>query len=149
MLKWLRPERKEVPAATLGSLQIVRPWARSSLLLQDTAGGFMTVINEGETDRLASATCAASSSVEIHAIRVKGARLQMQQMEGGLLIPPAYPQILKPRGYHLLICGLAAPLAAGAKLPITLVFEKTGSLTVDFAVQAPGAVGQAALHQPA
>jgi copper(I)-binding protein len=41
--------------------------------------------------------------------------------------------------------GLASPLAVGGKLPISLVFEKAGSVTVDFAVEAPGAVGQASL----
>jgi copper(I)-binding protein len=146
LLKWLRrSEQKEVPAASLGPLQIVKPWARSSSQYPDLAGAFMTVANEGDTDRLVSASCPVASSIEIHAIRVKGPRLEMRQVEGGLVIPPANRQVLKPRGYHLLMTGLAAPLAAGTSLPVTLVFEKAGSVTVDFPVEAPGAVGQAAL----
>lgn len=146
MLKWLRrSEPKEVPAASLGPLQIVKPWARSSSSHPDIAGGYMTVVNDGETDRLVSASCPAAGSLEIHAIRVKGPVLEMRKQDGGLVIPPANQQILKPRGYHLLMSGLASPLAVGSKLPITLVFEKAGSVTVDFAVEAPGAVGQASL----
>ncbi|MDO8972442.1 copper chaperone PCu(A)C [Reyranella sp.] len=146
MLKWLRrSEPKEVPAASLGPLQIVKPWARSSSSHPDIAGGYMTVVNDGETDRLVSASCPVAGSLEIHAIRVKGPVLEMRKQDGGLVIPPANQQILKPRGYHLLMSGLAAPLAVGSKLPITLVFEKAGSVTVDFAVEAPGAVGQASL----
>lgn len=146
MLKWLRrSEPKEVPAASLGPLQIVKPWARSCSSHADIAGGYMTVVNDGETDRLVSAGCPAAGSVEIHAIRVKGPVLEMRKQDGGLVIPPANQQILKPRGYHLLMSGLASPLAAGSKLPITLVFERAGSVTVDFAVEAPGAVGQATL----
>jgi copper(I)-binding protein len=146
LLKWLRrSEPKEVPAASLGPLQIVKPWARSSSSHADIAGGYMTVVNDGETDRLVSASCPAAGSLEIHAIRVKGPVLEMRKQDGGLVIPPANQQILKPRGYHLLMSGLAAPLAVGSKLPITLVFEKAGSVTVDFAVEAPGAVGQATL----
>lgn len=146
MLKWLRrSEPKEVPAASLGPLQIVKPWARSSSSHADVAGGYMTVVNDGETDRLVSASCPAAGSLEIHAIRVKGPVLEMRKQDGGLVIPPANQQILKPRGYHLLMSGLASPLAVGSKLPITLVFEKAGSVTVDFAVEAPGAVGQASL----
>jgi copper(I)-binding protein len=123
LLKWLRrSEPKEVPAASLGPLQIVKPWARSSSSHPDIAG-----------------------VVEIQAIRVKGPVLEMRKMDNGLVIPPANQQILKPRGYHLLMSGLASPLAVGGKLPITLVFEKAGSVTVDFAVDAPGAVGQASL----
>lgn len=146
MLKWLRrSEPKEVPAASLGPLQIVKPWARSSSSHPDIAGGYMTVANDGDTDRLVSASCPAAGSVEIHAIRVKGPLLEMRKMDAGLVIPPANQQILKPRGYHLLMSGLASPLAVGGKLPITLVFERAGSVTVDFAVEAPGAVGQASL----
>ena len=146
MLKWLRrSEPKEVPAASLGPLQIVKPWARTSSSHPDIAGAYMTVVNDGETDRLLSASCPAASVVEIQAIRVKGPVLEMRKMDDGLVIPPANQQILKPRGYHLLMSGIASPLAVGGKLPITLVFEKAGSVTVDFAVEAPGAVGQASL----
>ena len=146
MLKWLRrSEPKEVPAASLGPLQIVKPWARSSSSHPDIAGGYLTVVNDGETDRLVSASCPAAGSVEIHAIRVKGPVLEMRKQDAGLVIPPANQQILKPRGYHLLLGGLASPLAVGSKLPITLVFERAGSVTVDFAVEMPGAVGQASL----
>jgi copper(I)-binding protein len=146
LLKWLRrSEPKEVPAASLGPLQIVKPWARPSSSHPDIAGGFMTVVNDGETDRLVSASCPAAEVVEIHAIRVKGPVLEMRKLEGGLVIPPSNRQILKPRGYHLVLSGLASPLAAGGTLPISLVFEKAGSVTVDFSVEAPGAVGQATL----
>jgi copper(I)-binding protein len=146
LLKWLRrSEPKEVPAASLGPLQIVKPWARSSSSQPDIAGGYMTVDNEGETDRLVSATSPAAGSIEIHAIRVKGPVLEMRKLESGLVIPPANQQILKPRGYHLFMTGLTSPLSVGGKLPVTLVFEKAGSVTVDFAAEAPGPVGHATL----
>lgn len=107
----------------------------------------MTVVNEGETDRLLSATSPAAGSIEIHAIRVKGPVLEMRKLDSGLVIPPANQQILKPRGYHLLMSGLASPLSVGSKLPITLVFEKAGRVTVDFAVEAPDTVGHATLSE--
>jgi len=146
LLKWLRrSEPKEVPAATLGPLQIVNPWARSSSSEPDVAGGYMTVVNDGQSERLVSASSPDAGSVEIHAIRVKGPVLEMRQLADGLVIPPANQQILKPRGYHLLMRGLASPLTAGSKVSVTLDFEKAGSVTVDFAVEAPGLVGYATL----
>lgn len=135
-----------MPAATLGSLQIVKPWARSSSSEPDVAGAYMTVVNEGESERLVSASSPVAGSVEIHAIRVKGPVLEMRQLADGLVIPPANQQILKPRGYHLLMRDLASPLSAGSKVPVTLVFEKAGSVTVDFAVEQPGAVGHVTLR---
>jgi copper(I)-binding protein len=148
LLKWLRrSEPKEVPAASLGPLQIVKPWACSSSSEPGVAGAFMTVVNDGETDRLVSASCPAAGSVEIHAIRVKGPLLEMRKLDTGLVIPPSNRQVLKPRGYHILLSSLASPLSIGSTLPVTLVFEKAGSVTVACEVHAPGAVGAQALSE--
>ena len=48
---------------------------------------------------------------------------------------------LKPGGYHIMFMELKAPLAKDAKVPVTLVFEKAGSIDVDFKVDAMGAAG--------
>jgi copper(I)-binding protein len=53
---------------------------------------------------------------------------------------------LKPRGYHLQMKGLKAPLVAGAKVPVVLTFEKAGTRTIEMDVQAPGLVGEDALN---
>ena len=50
-------------------------------------------------------------------------------------------EALKPRGYHLLLQGLTAPLNTGSRLPATLVFEKAGTIDIEFLVEAPGPVG--------
>ena len=54
---------------------------------------------------------------------------------------------LKPRGYHLLLLGVKAPLAKGSTLPVTLTFEKAGAVTVEFAVEEPGLIGEAILNE--
>ena len=45
---------------------------------------------------------------------------------------------LKPRGYHLLLLGVTAPMSKGAILPITLAFEKAGAIAIDFVVEEAG-----------
>ena len=52
---------------------------------------------------------------------------------------------LQPRGYHLLLIDLRAPLVQGARLAVTLVFEKAGSIDVECLVEAPGPVGNEVL----
>ena len=51
----------------------------------------------------------------------------MRPMANGLAIPAGHTTILKPRGYHLLLLGVKAPLVKGSTLPVTLTFEKAGS----------------------
>lgn len=148
MLAWLRREQKESPAATLGALQIVRPWARASATMPWTAGAYVTLVNDGPADRLLYATSDVAGWTEIHGIKVVGANLQMRCLEGSLAVPAKNTIVLKPRGYHLLMTGLAEPLVVGASFPLTLAFETGGQISVDFKVEAPGPVGQSALVEP-
>ena len=145
MLNWLRRDRKETPAATLGPLHIVSPWARSSATSPWTGGGYMTIVNDGPADRLRSAYSEAAGWIDIHGIRVVGPGLEMHGLDGPLAIPTG-TTLLRPRGYHLLMRGLVAPLVAGTRLPLTLHFENAGDVDVDLQVQAPGIVGSQALR---
>ncbi len=129
------------------TLEISRPWARSAPTAKDmtaknVGGGFFTIENKGdEPDRLVAASTPAAEQVEIHAIRVVGPDIKMRSLDGGLLVPPRTTITLKPRGYHLLMKGLKAPLVAGARVPVVLTFEKAGTRAIEMIVQAPGLVG--------
>ena len=142
MLKWLRRAPKAAPAATRGSIEIHRPWARRSLETPERAGGFFVLTNAGpEPDRLVGATSPAAEKIEIHAIKVMGGDIGMRPRDDGLGLPAGVTLTLQPRGYHLLLIDLPAPLTQGARLSVTLVFEKAGSIDVEFLVEAPGPVG--------
>ena len=96
------------------SIDISRPWARTSPTEAGFAGGFFTITNKGrEADRLVAADSPAAAKIEIHAIKVVGGGITMRQLEKGLGLPPDTAITLKPRGYHLWI-ELKAPLAKGA-----------------------------------
>ena len=49
--------------------------------------------------------------------------------------------VLEPGGYHIMLMGLAHALEEGSSFPLTLTFEKAGSLEIDVPVQGPGAMG--------
>ena len=54
---------------------------------------------------------------------------------------------LKPGGLHLMFVGLKAPLKAGDKFPLTLTFEKAGTVEVVVNVEAAApAAGAASGH---
>ena len=127
----------------LGSLEITTPWTRATAPTARTGGGFMTITNKGTTaDRLVSARSTVSEKVEIHEMQMDGSVMRMRELAKGLDIPPGATVMLKPGSYHIMFMELKAPLAKDAKVPVTLVFEKAGSIDVQLNVQAMGAMPQ-------
>ena len=127
------------------SIDISRPWARTSPTIAGFAGGYFTVTNKAhEADRLVGAESPVATKIEIHGIKVVGSGITMKQLEKGLGLPPDTAITLKPRGYHLWI-ELKAPLAQGQKVPVTLRFEKADARSIELVVEAPGAIGNDAM----
>ena len=129
------------------TLEISRPWACAATTAERTGGGFFTVVNSGEADRLVAASAEVAERIEIHAIKVVGPGIRMRPVEKGLSFPADTTITLKPRGYHLLMTGLKAPLVLGTKVPVTLTFEKAGVRRVELVVEAPALVGEAVLDE--
>lgn len=129
------------------TLEISRPWARAATTAEGVGGGFFTLANTGEADRLVAAATEAAEKVEIHQIKVVGPDIKMRPVEKGLSCPAGTTITLKPRGYHLLMTGLKAPLVVGKKIPVTLTFEKAGTRAIELVVEAPGLVGEAVLDE--
>ena len=150
MLNLFRRGAKEAPPIVRGALGISRPWARSSSHPRpnNIAGAFLSITNKGpDDDRLVAASSPMADHVEIHGIKVVNADIEMRPMANGLAIRAGLTTVLKPRGYHLLLKGMKAPLLQGSALPLALTFEKAGVITVDFAVEEPGLIGEAILNE--
>ena len=124
----------------VGALEITRPWTRATPATAQSGGGFLTVTNKGTTpDRLIAARSTVSDRVEVHEMRMDGNVMKMRELEKGLEIPAGATVMLKPGSYHIMFMGLKAPFAKDAKVPVTLVFEKAGSLDIVLDVEALGA----------
>ena len=124
----------------LGSLEIEQPWTRATPPTAKAGGGFVTITNKGTTaDRLVAARSTASDKVELHEMKMDGSVMRMRELEKGVEIPAGATVMLKPGGYHIMFMELKAPFAKDAKVPVTLVFEKAGSIDVPFTVEAMGA----------
>lgn len=123
----------------LGSLEISHPWTRATPPTAKSGGGFVTITNKGTTpDRLIAARSPVSLKVEVHEMKMDGSVMRMREVEKGLEIPPGATVTLKPGGYHIMFMELKAPLTKDGKVPVTLVFEKAGSIDVELAVEAMG-----------
>ena len=71
-------------------------------------------------------------------MKMEGSVMRMRELEKGLEIPAGATVILQPGGYHVMFMQLKEPFKEGAKVPVTLVFEKAGSVDVVLTVNAMG-----------
>ena len=126
----------------LGALEISQAWTRATPATAQSAGGFLTITNKGTTpDRLTSASSPVSAKVEVHEMRMDGNVMKMRELEKGLEIAPGATVMLKPGSFHIMFMGLKAPVAKDAQVPLTLVFEKAGTINIELKAAAIGAAG--------
>lgn len=127
--------------ALAGDLAVVEPWARASAGMAKAGAAFLTVKNSGNAaDRLVGAKSDASARVELHTHKNVDGVMQMRPVES-IAVPAGGMAVLKPGGDHVMFMGLKKPFVEGEKIPVTLVFEKTGEVKIEVPVKAAGAMG--------
>jgi copper(I)-binding protein len=127
----------------LGALEIKDPWTRATPKGATVAGGYLTIVNTGATtDRLVGGSAAGAVRFEIHEMAMTGGVMRMRPLPKGLEIKPGATVELKPGSFHLMFMGLKVPLEQGKKVKGTLVFEKAGTIEVEYAVEAIAATGK-------
>ena len=100
----------------------------------------MTITNQGtEVDRLLKVASPVAKKAETHTIETEGGVMKMRPVRA-IEVSPGEPSVLKPGGLHIMLMGLKAPLKEGQEFPLTLSFEKAGSIEVEVVVQRAGAM---------
>jgi periplasmic copper chaperone A len=128
-----------------GEVVIASPWTRAAGQGQNGAG-YLTLRNTGAAgDRLVAAESPAARVVELHTHIREGEVMRMRPVDA-IALPPGQTVRLEPGGLHLMLIGLARPLARGESVPVTLRFERSGSVEIRLAVEAAGARGPAHRH---
>ena len=131
---------------TAGSLKIDHPWTRATPKGAAVAGGYLKITNAGAApDRLVGGTFASAGRFEIHEMKTENGVMTMRGIPGGLEIKPGQTVEFKPGGYHVMFMDLKTPLQQGRSVKGTLVFEKAGTVEVEYAVEAMG--GSAPAHR--
>ena len=132
---------------TFGNLELNAPFSRATLPNAPVAGGFLTIVNTGDTDdRLLRADVTFASDAQIHEMAMEGEVMKMRRLEDGLAIPAGETVVLEPGGYRLMFMGLSQALVEGETVPVELIFEQAGTVTVDLHIGAPAADAPAAGH---
>ncbi len=117
---------------TGGDLTVVGAYARAMLPNAQSAGGYLTITNDGPVaDTLTGVTSEAASSVDVHLMQMKGDVMEMSPVEGGLEIAAGETVELAPSGYHLMFTGIRSPFKEGECVDIVLHFAVAGDLPVE------------------
>ena len=134
----------QAPAAQVkaGDLVIEAPWSRATPGGAKVAGGYVKITNTGkQADKLIGGSIPAAGAVEVHEMATVNNVMQMRRLDG-LEIKPGESVELKPGGYHLMFLQLKDGLKAGETIKGTLVFEKAGTVNVEFLVAPIGAASR-------
>jgi copper(I)-binding protein len=115
---------------------VENPWTRAARAGGQGAG-FLT-LRSTAGDRLLSASSPAANRVELHTHLRDGDVMRMRPVEN-IELPANTAVTLQPGGLHLMFIGLKQPFEQGGQVPVTLVFERAGSVTVQLPVQGAGA----------
>lgn len=122
-----------------GDIAIENPWARATAGRAANGAGFMKLVNSGSTDdRLIKAETGVAKKTELHTHMMEGDVMKMRPVPA-IDLPAGQSVMLKPGGLHVMMMGLHDPLKQGESFPVTLTFEKAGTVTVDVPIQSVGA----------
>lgn len=114
--------------AQVGSVSITGAAVRETA--NDVTAMYMTIKTTGTGDRLVSVTTPISPMAQLHETVMVSGAMKMQEVAGGIAIPPAGEVVLKPGGLHVMIMNLTAPLKAEQTVPFELTFEKAGKVNL-------------------
>ncbi|WP_298183953.1 copper chaperone PCu(A)C [uncultured Pseudomonas sp.] len=129
-----------------GELHIEHPWSREMPPVAPTAAAYFVVHNKGgEADRLLSVATPVAGRAEMHEHLHANGLMKMQQVQS-VAIPAGGEVKFAPMGYHVMLFNLKQQAKDGERFPLTLTFEKAGTIEVEVAVQKDAPVQEAAHH---
>ena len=118
-----------------GDIAIVDPYSRPTLAGTVNGVAYLTLTNQGPAlDGLLRAESPRAKMVQLHTHIHEGAVMRMRPVSS-IDIAAGGQVILQPGGLHLMLLGVDKPFKTGEKIPLTLYFERAGTLTLELPVQ--------------
>ena len=114
----------------VGNLIITEARARPTPPGISVGAVYFSITNAGgKADRLLSVSTPVASKVELHESRNMRGVVEMRELTS-VECPPGATVRATPGGLHVMLMGLAAPLAAGTEFSVSLQFRDAGVLTL-------------------
>jgi copper(I)-binding protein len=119
-----------------GSLVVAQPWSRPTPPAATVGVVYFSITNAGlRSDLLIDISSPVARKVEIHETHMEQGTVEMRPVTS-VECPPGATVKSAPGGLHVMLIGLAHPLIAGAKFPLSLRFRDAGVLNVQVLVGA-------------
>lgn len=111
---------------------VEEPYLRSNLTTSTTAAAFLVLRNQtGRDDRLVAVHSDLAGQVSLHRhSEDAGGVMRMSEIEAGVPLADGATHAFARGGDHLMFTGLQEPLTQGQLVPVTLVFETAGEVTI-------------------
>ena len=116
-------------------LSVSDAWARASTARDGPGAVYLTIRNRGGSDRLINVASPRAMATTLHSTAIQDGIVRMRPLKDGLSVPEDGMVTLRPNGPHIMLTS-AGPLVSGERFPVTLVFERSGPLTVQVEVKA-------------
>lgn len=127
MSRWLLVFALSMAALQAAALELRDAYIRELPPGQSVSSAYFTLVNDSAAAvALVAATSDVADRVEIHAHRMNGGALHMEQLHR-VEVPAGGELTFKPGGLHLMLIDLKRPLRAGDTATVTLLDEKGGS----------------------
>lgn len=126
------------PAAIGPQIKIDGEWGRPSPKMANAGAFYMMIKNTGtEADKLVGGQSPSCGTVELHeSYMTDDGAMGMRPVTGGSIDIPAGGQAeLKVGGLHVMCIDKKDDFQVGAKIPLTLNFEKSGAKPIDVEIR--------------
>ncbi len=119
----------------LGGLAVSQAWAAPSSGTKRTGSVYLTIRNAGpEPDWLVSAHSPAALLTELRSHRA-GPVVGPARKVLGIALPVGKTVTLKPGGELIALIDVTEPYRLGGSVPVTLIFQKAGEITISAPVR--------------
>lgn len=126
-----------IAAATPASAQAItveNAWIMTPPPGATEASAFVTVRASAD-DRLLGVSCECAARADLHEMSMNGSAMSMRPLRYGAAATASAPLIMGPRGVHIMLTGITAPLRQGQIVPLRLTFRDAGIVTANAEVR--------------
>jgi len=123
------------------TMTIEHAWSRAAIAGREGVI-YMTITNSGVPDSMIGVSTPVAATAQLHQTINDNGVMKMRAVPS-LAIGHDQSVTLAPSGYHIMLMSLKQTLKQGDSFPVTVTFQKTGTLTATVTVEKAGATGMA------
>ena len=102
-------------------------WSRATAPGTTVGAAYFVIDNRGPGDRLLRVSAPVAKQAELHVSSMNSGIMKMAQLKT-VDVEKNARTTFAPGGMHVMLIGLPQPIKAGDSFPLTLTFEKAGSV---------------------